>query len=74
VYVASGTTFPDALAGAALAGHLGAPVLLSAPTSLPATTADELTRRRPASIWVLGGTSAVSSAVATKLGALIVAP
>jgi SpoIID/LytB domain protein len=74
VYVASGTTFPDALAGAALAGHLGAPVLLTAPTSLPATTADELTRRRPASIWVLGGTSAVSSAVATKLGALIVAP
>jgi SpoIID/LytB domain protein len=73
-YVASGATFPDALAGAALAGHLGAPVLLTKATSLPAVTADVLTTMRPQSIWVLGGTAAVSKAVATTLRAYVVAP
>jgi putative cell wall-binding protein len=73
-YVASGAAFPDALAGAALAGHLGAPVLLTKATSLPAVTGDVLTSMRPASIWVLGGSGAVSNAVATTLGGYIVTP
>lgn len=73
-YVASGTTFPDALAGAALAGHLGAPVLLTAPTSLPGVTGSALTTMRPNEIYVLGGPSAVSTVVAGQLGAYLVAP
>jgi SpoIID/LytB domain protein len=71
-YVASGTTFPDALAGAALAGRQGAPVLLTAPTSLPGTTGAALTTMRPSAIWVLGGPKAVSNTVATKLGGYLV--
>jgi putative cell wall-binding protein len=71
-YVASGSTFPDALAGAALAGHLGAPVLLTKATSVPADTTDVLTRLRPRAITVLGGTGVVSSSVASTLGTYVV--
>ena len=67
VYVSTGTSFPDALAGGVAAGRQGGPVLLVAPTSLPGATRAELQRLRPARIVVLGGTSAVSDGV---LGAL----
>jgi SpoIID/LytB domain protein len=71
-YVASGAAFPDALAGAALAGHLGAPVLLTKPTSLPDATTGVLAVQKPNAITVLGGTGVVSTSVATALGAYIV--
>jgi putative cell wall-binding protein len=71
-YVASGAAFPDALAGAALAGHLGAPVLLTKATSLPDATAAALQTQQPTAITVLGGTGVVSTAVASQLGAYIV--
>lgn len=71
-YVASGAAFPDALAGAALAGHVGAPVLLTRPTSLPDATAAALRTQQPTAITVLGGTGVVSSSVASALGAYIV--
>jgi glucose/arabinose dehydrogenase/putative cell wall-binding protein len=67
--VATGLDFPDALAGSAAAGHLGAPVLLVRPDQVPAATATELTRLAPQDIFVLGGTSAVSEAVRLQLGA-----
>ena len=68
-YVATGLTFPDALAAGAAAGVQGGPILLTARTSLPKETRDELTRLRPQRIVVLGGTSAVSDSVATALDA-----
>jgi SpoIID/LytB domain protein len=71
-YVASGAAFPDALAGAALAGHLGAPVLLTRPTTLPDVTATALRDQQPSAITVLGGTGVVSASVASALGAYIV--
>jgi putative cell wall-binding protein len=70
--VASGAAFPDALAGAALAGHLGAPVLLTKPTSLPDATTGVLAVQKPNAITGLGGTGVVSTSVATALGAYIV--
>ena len=66
-YVATGTSFPDALAGGVAAGRQQGPVLLVARTGLPGATKIELARLRPAKIVVLGGTSAVSDAVATAL-------
>lgn len=63
VYLASGTTFPDALAGAAAAGHVGAPVLLTRSDSLPRETADYLAYHAPSRLVVLGGTGAVTEAV-----------
>ena len=68
VYVASGESFPDALAGAALAGSTGQPVLLTARDTLPTATAARLSTLRPARIVVLGGTGAVSNAVRDRLG------
>ena len=61
VYLASGTNFPDALAGAAAAGNAGAPVLLTRPDSLPTETAAALRTLKPSQIIALGGVGAVSA-------------
>lgn len=66
-YVATGTNFPDALAGVAAAGSGGGPVLLVKPNELPGETAAELARLDPGRIVVLGGTSVVSDGVAAAL-------
>lgn len=66
-YVATGTNFPDALAGVAAAGSGGGPVLLTNPNELPAETAAELARLDPARIVVLGGTGVISDSVAASL-------
>ena len=68
-YVASGEGFADALAGAAAAGKLGGPVLLTQPNALPSVVAAELDRLNPQRIVILGGTGVVSSAVASKVKA-----
>ncbi|HEX7171831.1 MAG TPA: cell wall-binding repeat-containing protein [Candidatus Limnocylindria bacterium] len=68
-YVATGTSFPDALSGGVAAGRQQGPVLLVSPTSVPAATRAELDRLDPGRIVVLGGTNAVSAAVASALGA-----
>ncbi|MDV3223531.1 cell wall-binding repeat-containing protein, partial [Intrasporangium sp.] len=67
VFVATGANFPDALAGGPLGGHLGGPVLLTRKDSLPSVTANELLRLAPRRVIVLGGTGAVSTAVAKRL-------
>ena len=68
-FVATGANFPDALAGAAAAAHLGGPMLLTAGGSLPAATANELARLRPGRIVVLGSSGVVSNSVAAALAA-----
>jgi peptidoglycan-N-acetylglucosamine deacetylase len=69
VYVASGTGFPDALSGGGAAAASGAPLLLVGPMEVPGSTAAELRRLRPRRIVVVGGTRAVSTAVADELQA-----
>ena len=68
-FVATGTDYPDALAGGAAAGMLGGPMLLTRPDSLPAATAAELDRLHPVEIVVLGGTGAINAAVERQLRA-----
>lgn len=70
VYVASGAGYADALSGAPLAGAHGAPLLLVAPTSIPAAVHAQLVRLQPTYIVVLGGPSVVSDAVMTQLQTL----
>jgi putative cell wall-binding protein/sugar phosphate isomerase/epimerase len=65
VVVATGADFPDALAGGTAAR--GGPVLLTERDVLPAATRDALRRLAPAAITVVGGTAAVSDAVAEEL-------
>ena len=69
-YLASGQTFPDALAGAALAGDQQAPLLLTRRDGLDTSTRAELARLEPRQIVVLGGPSAVSDAVVQQAARL----
>ncbi len=64
-YLASGLDFPDALAGAAAAGYTSGPVLLTRPEGLSEETAQQLEILEPERVIVLGGTAAVTEAVAT---------
>jgi PKD repeat protein len=70
-FIATGQNFPDALAGAAAAGHKGGPVLLVAPGSnnIPSSTISALQTLHPARIVVLGGSAVVSNTIKTKLKA-----
>lgn len=67
VFIASGSTFPDALAGAARAGAVGSPVLLVSPTTVPAATLAALEDLNPTNIVILGGKGAVSEKVSEAL-------
>jgi len=69
-YVATGSTFPDALVGGVAAARAGAPVLLAKQDALPAATEAELRRLAPGRIVVLGGPSAVGDGVVTRLRSL----
>jgi len=68
-YVATGTNFPDALAGGPAAVVAKGPVLLVEQNNIPATVKTELARLGLSKIVVLGGTAAVSAAVESELGA-----
>lgn len=67
LFVVREDAFSDALAAGPAAGSLGGPVLRLAGSALSPQARDELTRRHPARIVVLGGTGAVSAAVADEL-------
>jgi putative cell wall-binding protein len=67
VFLASGTSFPDALAGAPYAAALGGPILLVERTSLPSATAGELDRLNPKTIYLLGGTAAIADSIAQSV-------
>lgn len=66
VYVATGTTFPDALVAGPVLVKEGAPLLLVAPGQEGPATA-QLRRLRPKRVIVLGGVDAVTAAQASAL-------
>jgi putative cell wall-binding protein len=72
VVLARGDDYPDALVGAPLAAAKNAPLLLTSGPTLPGVTKMELQRVLPAgaTVYVLGGTSAVPSSVGSELTAL----
>ena len=63
VSLASGVTFPDALAGTRHAAAGGQPLLLSDPHLLPAATAGALAALAPTHLDVYGGTAALQGVV-----------
>lgn len=63
-YVASGQDFPDALAGAAVAGAQGAPLLLTHQRCMPDATRSALIRAMPENVVVLGGTPTIGASSA----------
>lgn len=69
-FVATGSDFPDALAGGPAGAKLGGPMLLTAKDSLPQSTYAELQRLKPQKIIMLGGSGVISEAVASQLAPL----
>jgi N,N-dimethylformamidase beta subunit-like, C-terminal/Cell wall binding domain 2 (CWB2) len=73
VYLATGATYPDALAASA-ASRGQAPILLVHSDSIPSVVATELARLAPQEVRVVGGEGVVSTSVATQAGTLTGAP
>jgi putative cell wall-binding protein len=67
VVIATGENWPDALGGAALAGTVDGPLLLTQTGSLPAPVLTEVKRLKAKNVYILGGTGAVSAAVQNAL-------
>ncbi len=64
-FLASGSGFADALTGGPVAGMLGQPLLLAAPTCLPAnSTAVEAAAINPSTVTLLGGAASLGAGVA----------
>lgn len=65
IYVASGSTFPDALAASAVAGADGIPLLLTPGTCMHAAVFDEIERLEHPRVTLIGGKPTLSVAVAS---------
>ncbi len=74
VYIATGTSFPDALAASAAAARGGFPVLLVSKSAIPRVVQNELSRLAPKRIFVAGGSAVVSETVRRALDAYTTGP
>lgn len=71
IYLATGANYPDALAASPVAGLKGAPVLLTARTSLPTPIRTEILRVYPDRATLVGGTATISDSVASSVKTLL---
>ena len=71
--VASGVTFADALSGGAFLAHVDGPLLLSAPTTLPASTSTYLNTVRVSVVTstLFGGPMALAPTVTSAVGSAL---
>jgi putative cell wall-binding protein len=67
VIIARADLFPDALAASYLAGQRGTGILLTNTNSVPAATLNALRNEGVNNVFLMGGTAAISAAVATQL-------
>lgn len=70
VVVTSGANFPDALSSAYLASSLHTGILLTDPNALSPTTQNVLTNGHIGTVYIVGGTAAVSQNVQNSIAAL----
>ena len=69
--VASGTQFPDAVAGGPAAAGVGGPMLLVPPTgTVPASVVTEIKRLGVAAVYIMGSEGAVSAGVEAQIDAI----
>ncbi|WP_448073250.1 cell wall-binding repeat-containing protein [Georgenia yuyongxinii] len=69
VFITTGTQYADALSAGPAANRLRAPILLVQRVAIPLDVHLELQRLRPSTLYVLGGTGAVSASVENELKA-----
>lgn len=74
VVLANAYGFADALSGSTLAGVLGCPVLLTPRDTLPTSVSNEIKRLGAEKVYILGGTSAISSVVASAVAGIGATP
>lgn len=67
VIIATGTGFKDALAAAGLAGLYDAPIILTDGKNLSSQAREELIRLKPQTIYIAGGTFAISDNVKNQI-------
>jgi len=67
--IVNGTAWADALGGSALAGAIDGPILLSQRDVVPWKVRTELSRLKPTRVYLLGGTSSLTPAVASQVTA-----
>jgi subtilisin family serine protease len=65
VILATARQWPDAVTAGSLGAWFGYPILLTDPNTLSPATRDALASLQPERLYVVGGTAAISSAVAT---------
>lgn len=69
VVLARGDVYADALAGNGVAGAVDAPILLTQSSALDPRTAAEIERLGAGTVYIMGGTEAISESVETALEA-----
>lgn len=67
VILASGTSYPDALAASALAGDRKAPILLMDGDAVPAGTAEAYAELAPSRVLVVGGRDRITDSAVARL-------
>lgn len=70
VVLASGVNFPDALSANYLAGRLTTGTLLTTPNTLPTVVRQAIFNRNVTTVYITGGTGAVSQAVQDQIEAM----
>lgn len=65
--IASGSSFPDALAAGPLLGGRGVPLLLTASTALPTSVVGYFASRHPATVHVFGGSAALGDGLVQQV-------
>lgn len=63
-FFSTGTNYPDALAGAALAGSLGAPLVVTRPNCVPGSVLSSLASWNTQTVTLLGSAAALKESVA----------
>lgn len=71
VVIATGRNWPDALGGTALAGVVDGPILLVDTNAVPGEVVAEIDRLGATKAYILGGTSAVTWSVESRLRGLL---
>lgn len=70
VFLTNGLNYPDALSAAPAAARYDAPLLLTTPGTLPASTAQALADLDPSEVIIVGGPNSVSATVVNEVEAI----
>ncbi|MDP4178386.1 MAG: cell wall-binding repeat-containing protein [Bacillota bacterium] len=71
VFIANAYSFPDALSVSSIAAINGYPILLTSTNTISSSIKDDLSKIKPSTVYIVGGTGVVSSDVENSIKALL---